>query len=407
MTQLELELTAHAYLGSAIGRDESGRVIFVPYGIPGEKVIVEILEVHKRWARAQILETVSVSQDRVAPRCKHFTQCGGCHYQHMSYDLQLKAKQEIVRSQLERIGGIDQPPVLATVPSPSPWHTRNSMQFSVTEEGQIGLHAPGSEKIIEIDECFLPDEKISQLWPSLDLNAIPGLERVTIRSGADDEAMIVFHSELDPDVDLRIDLPASVVWIGTKGSVVMAGDDHINMRVQGRDFRVSAGSFFQVHSSAVPELNDRTMQALDIKKDELVFDLYAGVGLFSAFIAEQAEQLIAVEDSSWAAADFEHNLAEFDNVILYEARVEDVLRSLEYKPDAVLVDPPRTGLGKNIVLNLIELDPSRIIYVSCDPTTLARDAKKLTAGGYRLEEVIPIDLFPQTFHIETLSTWRK
>jgi len=407
MEQIELDVNAHAYLGSAIGRDESGRVIFVPYSIPGEKVRVEISDVHKRWARARILETVSASQDRVAPRCKHFMECGGCHYQHMSYALQLEAKQEIVRSQLERIGGLDQPPVLVAVPSPSPWHTRNHMQFSVTQEGQIGLHAAQSETVIAIEECYLANEKINTLWPNLDLGSIPGLERVTIRSGVDDEMMIIFHSEFDPEVDLKIDLTASVVWMGAKRTVVMAGDDHIAMRAHDRDFRVSAGSFFQVHSTLVSQLVDRAMQALDINQDELILDLYAGVGLFSAHIAERAAQLIAVEQSPWAAADFEVNLAEFDNVILYEAHVEDVLPTIEMKPHAVLVDPPRTGLGKNVVQKLTELEPSRIIYISCDPTTLARDAKKLADGGYRLEAVIPYDLFPQTFHIETLSIWRR
>jgi 23S rRNA (uracil1939-C5)-methyltransferase len=403
MDQMELTFTGLAYPGRAFGRDDTGRMIFAPFGLQGETARIEIIESHKRWAQGRILEILEPSPERISPRCRHYTQCGGCHYQHIPYQKQLEVKAEIVRSQLERLGDFTNPPVAPTVPSPSPWNYRNHIQFSMSPDEQLGFHAPQSEQIVPIDECHLPDPELSDLWPRLDLSGAPEVERISLRSGADGVRMAIFHSQVQPEIEAEIDLPASVVWLSHEEMVVLAGESHILMEGFDRFYQVSAQSFFQVNTEMIPHLVYQAMELLNPQAHETILDLYAGVGLFSTSIAEAGAYLIAVEESPWAAADFIVNLDEFDHVELFEAPVEITLPSLDIYPHGVLVDPPRSGLGRDVVQNLLHLFPSRLVYVSCDPATLARDAKALAEGGYQLEKVIPIDLFPQTYHIETLS----
>ena len=404
---LDLTLTGLAYGGDAYGRDTSGRMVFVPFALPGERVRVDIVETHQQWARGRIAGLLQPSPERIAPRCPHFTDCGGCHYQHMPYPAQLHAKAEIVRSQLQRLGGFADPPVEPTVPSPSPWNPRNHLQFSVTPDGRLGFQAAGSHRLVPIRECHLPEPVLAELWPRIDLEAIPGLTRVALRAGAEDECMIIFEGEGEPEVELAIDLPASAVWLGPEGSTVLAGAGHLIAQVLGRPFRVSAESFFQVHTHQAGTLVRQVLDGLSIQPRQTVYDLYAGVGLFSAFLAQAGARLVAVEQSPAACRDFEANLEEFESVQLYEAPVEDALPALKPQPDAVVVDPPRSGLGAQVADALIALAPSRLVYLSCDPATLARDGRRLVEAGYTLQRVLPFDLFPQTYHIETYSSWTK
>lgn len=407
MEQLELIFTGLAYPGRAFGRDPNGRMIFAPFALPEERARIEIVESHKRWAQGRILEILAPSSYRILARCRHYTQCGGCHYQHISYANQLEVKSDIVRSQLKRLAGMDNPPVSATIPSPSHWNYRNHIQFSLDQERQLGFHAPQSDLVVPITECHLPDAQCTDLWSRLDMMDIPGLDRVSLRSGSDEARMVIFHSEIAPEVELELNLPSSVVWLSQEGMLVLAGESHLFIEVLERPYQVSAGSFFQVNTELTGELVQQAMNFLEPQTHETIFDLYAGVGLFSASIAETGAHLIAVEDSPWATADFVINLDEFNTVDLFEAPVEITLPALEIQPHGVLVDPPRAGLGQGVVKNLISLSPERLVYISCDPATFARDAKALIRGGYHLEEVIPIDLFPQTYHIETISLFRR
>lgn len=404
---LALGLTGLAYGGDAFGRDAAGRMIFVPLALPGERVRVEVTESHRSWARARLLEVLEASPARVEPRCRHFGACGGCHYQHLSYAAQLQAKAEIVRAQFQRLGGFDQPPVSATVPSPSPWGIRNHLQFSLTPEGRLGFRAAGSHLVLPIEECLLPEPALADLWPRLDFGPVPGLERVTVRLGAEGDTMVVLEADGPPEVEVGTELDASIVWLGPAAASVLAGEPTLTIEVLGHRFRVSPGSFFQVNTVMAGELVTRLLEALAVGRDQTVLDLYAGVGLFSVFLAEAGARLVAVESSASACADFQVNLAAADDVSLYQAGVEEALPLLDMHPAAVVIDPPRAGLGRSVVEALVSLAPARLAYVSCDPATLARDARGLVDAGYRLESVTPLDFFPQTFHIETLSFFRK
>jgi len=406
LEHLELRLEGMAYGGDAFGRDADGRMVFVPFALPGERVAVQVVETHAHWCRARLLEVLEPSADRVTPRCRHFGACGGCHYQHIDPAAQLAIKQDIVRSQLERLGGFRDSLVSSTVPSPSAWNSRNHMQFTLAPDGRLGFQAARTHDIIPIDECHLPEPAIGDVWPALQLEPIPGLERVAMRTSGD-ETQIIFHAADDPDVDLELDLRASAVWLSPYGTHVLAGDPALIFDVRGRLFRVRAGSFFQVNSGLTPVLVDLVLDGLQLMPGQTVFDLYAGVGLFSRFAAERGAHVLAVEQSASACEDFAFNLDDLESVSLYQAGVEQALPALLPHPDAVIVDPPRAGLGREVISALVAHAPAHLVYVSCDPSTLARDGRLLADAGFAMQNVTPLDLFPQTFHIESVSTWTR
>jgi len=396
----------------AIGRHpEGGRAVFVPFAIPGETVRVEIVEEKPTFARARLLDVLSPSPDRVAPVCKHFGVCGGCHFQHMRYEAQLKWKRQIVVDQLIRIGGLESPNVLETIPSPNPLHYRNHVQFSQTPEGKLGFKS--GQSVNPISECHIARPEIMELFGQLEIEKLD-VDRIGVRVGADGETMLIFESDSGEPPDVVLDLPVSVATVNKDGApFAMIGSDYLVHEILGRPFRVSPGSFFQVNTAQAERLVNLAVAALDLQGGHTVLDLYSGVGLFSAFIASKVAHVIGVESFSSAVRDAEANLDEFDNVELYESPVElaaahlaDHLASLS--PNLrVLLDPPRAGCDKSLISNLLSLAAPRVVYVSCDPATLARDAKRLITGGYRLVSAQPLDMFPQTHHIETVAIFEK
>lgn len=404
----EVELTTHTYGGDSLGRLPDGRAVFVPFTWPGETARVRLVEEKRGYARAELVEVLKPRPERITPRCKHFIRCGGCHYQHMPYEAQLEAKAEIVRDQLTRIGKIDDPPVHPTVPSPNPFYYRNTVQFSLTPDGALGYHEAMNEGIFRVEECHLPEKPLNQVWPLLDIEALPELERVGLRLGEDEDVMVTLESsgvEL-PEMSIE-DLPISVVHLSPVGSLVLAGSDRLVMEVLGRKFQVSAGSFFQVNTPMAAALVEHLLAELEPGNADTIVEAYAGVGLFSAFLAPRVSRLIAIEESPGACDDFEVNLEEFENVDLYEGAVQDVLPVLADGARIILVDPPRAGLHRYALDAIQDLSPGILAYVSCDPATLARDARRLVEGGYRLVKITPFDLFPHTYHIETVSFWRR
>jgi 23S rRNA (uracil1939-C5)-methyltransferase len=427
---VELTLTTLTYGGDALGRlDDPNtgtgrRAVFVPFGLPGERVRVRLAEEKRGFARGELLEVLEASPDRIMPRCKHFFTprstaeggevifCGGCQYQHMSYAAQLKAKTEILRDQLQRIGKIQNPPVSPTVASPSPWNYRNHVQFHLTRKGKLGFirasaSSEAAENVLAIEECHLPEAPINALWPQLEFEPDTGIERVSLRTGTDADLMLVLESDSPDTPELEIEAGISVVHIFDESSVVIAGQDHLNMHVLDRDFRVSDASFFQVNTGMTEKIVDHLLTNLSITPTTNLLDVYCGVGLFSAFFAPKCKRIVGVESAKSACNDYIFNLDEFDNVDLYEGRAEDVITHIDIKPDVVIVDPPRAGLDRSALDGIVRLNPVTIAYVSCDPATLARDAARLINDGYILRAVTPFDLFPQTHHLESISLFEK
>ena len=403
----DITLTTLTYGGDAMGRLEDGRAVFVPFGLPGERVRVRLVEEKRGYARAELVEILEAAPQRITPRCIHFGVCGGCHYQNLPYEEQLKAKTEILRDQLARIGRIENPPVREMVASPSPWNYRNHVQFHLTEEGRLGYMTAGVPRVFAISECHLPEGSINSLWPQLEFEPGMDIERISLRSGVDEELMLVLESESPEPPELEIEAGISATHVFEDNTIVIAGNDHVLLRVLERDFTVSAPSFFQVNTAMAGTMVEHILANLPVSPSTTLMDVYCGAGLFSAFLAPKCRRVIGIESSPSACEDFAVNLDEFENVEQYEGLAEEVIPYLDVKPDVVLVDPPRAGLEKQVVDGLLKSGPKMIAYVSCDPSTLARDAARLIGGGYRLKQVTPFDLFPQTFHIESISIFEK
>lgn len=402
---LEVLLTGWAYGGEALGRAGDGRMVFAPFCIPGEQIRGSVTQSRERWARVFPQEWLLESSDRLDARCSHFTICGGCHYQHIDYDQQLVAKRDIVREQLERIAGFGDPIVVDTIPSPQIWNYRNQMRYQVTRQGALGLVPINETTPFPIEFCYLPEPALVPLWSQIDLPQESSVQQVGMRVGTHGDPMIILHGDMADLSEVEVDFSASIIWQDLDAWRVLAGDGALHFELLDQSFRVSPPSFFQVNTSILPELIKRVMQALKLQSGMTFFDLYAGVGLFSAYAAQYDVRVYAVEEAPSSCADFEVNLQSFNDISLYEASVEVALSAIEAKPDVILVDPPRAGLSRPVMDVLLNINPSRLVYLSCDLGTFARDAKRLTAGGYRMEQVTPIDLFPQTSHIETLSLW--
>jgi len=408
--QFEVTAERWAYGGEVIARLPDGRAVFIPYALPDETVRIELVEEKRGFARARLLEVVSPSPIRIEPRCQHFTQCGGCHYQHLAYPDQLAAKTAALRDTLGRIGKFEAEELDALlkpfVPAPSPWHYRNHVQFHLDENGRLGFLAPRSDTVIPIEECHLPEEALNHLWPRLQFDPVPSLDRAGLRLGVDEEIMLVLETTDDEGLEFELDIPLAAVQIGPESLHILSDSSVQEIAVQGYSFQVSAGAFFQTNTDMAAKMVEHLQAHLQLTPQSTVLDIYCGVGLFSAFIAPEVGCLIGIEEHPLAVEDFTLNLNAFDNVEVYEAPAEAVLPQLEVQPDVIIVDPPRAGLGLPVLDAIIEMKPAVLAYVSCDPATFARDAKRLRTAGFSLEQITPFDMFPQTYHIETISLWK-
>ncbi len=402
---ITLKLDSMAHGGDAIGRHD-GRAIFVPYAIPGEQVRAEIIDERKRFARAKVIEVLEPSPARVEPRCPYFgyDKCGGCQWQHIDTAVQTRMKGLVTVDQLQRIGKFEIPLVFEPIPDEVGWGYRNHALFRVDRDGRLGFLAARSHNVYPIKDCLILHPLLSKLLQSLDM-VYPELEWLELRAGtATSDLMLLLQAKEEESPSLNVDFPLSIVQIRHDDAVApLIGLDFIVEHVHDREFRISATSFFQVNSAQAAQLVNIVMGALDLKGHEHVLDAYCGVGLFTAFVAGEADSVTGIEVNPPAVVDAHHNLAHVDNVTLLEGPVLTMIHEVNRKIDAALVDPPRAGLEPQVVDALVEHSPERIVYVSCDPATLARDCSRLVKHGYSLEWVQPVDVFPQTYHIENVA----
>ena len=410
MVQKEFDVipSACVYGGDALARLPDGRAVFIPFALPGETCRIRLIEDKERFARAELIEVLSPSPLRIVPRCPHFKDCGGCHYQHINYLEQLNIKRTILIDQLERVGKLSDPPVKETIASPESWNYRNHIQFQITETGQPGFSRHRSNHIVPIHECHLPEESLNEIWPALDLEYIPGLDRISLRTGEEGQDILVVLETSDPQpMEFSVDLPLSAVLQGPGGEIILSGDDFTVIPIRDFPFVVSAGSFFQVNTKMAEILIDYLLDILPLDKDTVLLDVYCGVGLFSVFLAPLVKRLIGIESHPAAAEDFMYNLSGLDNVELYDAPAEDVLSKLDIDPDIILLDPPRAGISVTVLDSVVSMSPDTVVYISCDPATLARDAARFLKQSYELVDSTPIDMFPQTYHIESVNIFRR
>ncbi len=399
---LQLEDMAHG--GDAVGRHE-GKVFFVPYGVPGELVRVEVTRDKGRYGHARLLEVLEPSPQRVQPPCPYFGTCGGCQWQHIAYEAQLAYKKDVVGTQLQRIAGLSNSVVQPTLGMADPWHYRNHMQFSVSAEGQLGLiAASSSDWVVPIEQCLIMHALLQETFDALDIE-LPGLLRLSLRAGVKTgEQMIIFEMEDDQPPEVEVNLPIScILLLSDETPVILVGSPHIHEELAGRKYRISAPSFFQVNTQQAETLVSLVSAFVSPSPEDTVLDLYCGVGTLALGLAANAKQVIGIESSEAAIVDAEKNALDLGNVAFIHGAAEEVLPTLDAAGPLVVVDPPRTGIDKAALAALLSLEPRRIVYVSCDPATMARDIKAVTGSGYHLREVQPVDMFPQTYHIECVA----
>ncbi len=403
---IELDLDRMAHGGVAMGR-HAGQAVFVPYALPGEHVRARIIERKGRSARAVLVEIVRPSPARESPRCEHIAAGAGGPdpWQMIEYTMQMIYKREVLADQLRRVGEIKDPVVHSVLPNPEPWEGRMQMSFAIMRDGRPGYWTDDHKKVVPAEGCHALHPALHDMFGLFDLDS-PAIRRVRFVVGSDPEdRMIILETKEENAPEIEVDLPVSVnLLLPDNEPVNLIGSAHVRYEVLDRTFRVTAGSYFHPHLSLVPALVQEVIQRLDLHGEESVLELYSGVGLLTAFVAQGADLVVSVESYPPAVTDAEDNTADLDNVDLVEGTVEDVLDDIEGQFDRVVVDPTPAGLSAEAADLLGQHGAPRIVYVSYDPASLGRDAKRLAHFGYRLVDVQPLDMAPQSFYIAGVAT---
>lgn len=397
---IEITLSDMAHGGAAVGRLD-GKAHFVDGALPGETVRGEVIQDKGSWARVRLTEVVEPSPQRIAPRCRHAAACGGCQWQFAESDVQRSWKRSVVIGQLQHLGGMADPPVEEVVTAGPAFGYRNRMDFTVAD-GRLALTRRASNETVPIDECHL-------LMPSLVpiFERIGGLDRIrgiTLRGSATtDETIAVVRGRVPDDA---AGWGCQVSRRDRTGVHPVIGDGVIHEVVDGARLRITGDAFFQNNTAGAAVLVDAVGAALAPRRGDVLLDGYAGGGLFGATVGRGAGRVIAVESNGLAVHDLRHNLAEAD--VEHEVvRAPFEAAALSGTWDLAVVDPPRQGLGAEGVRAVTAGDPRVIAYVSCDPASFARDARALAGAGYTLERITPVDLFPQTFHVEIVGRFAR
>ena len=415
---MDVKIEKLVYGGEGLAHHD-GATVFVPFVLPAERASVVEVERHKKFVRAHLERVLEASPERTTARCPHFLACGGCHYQHIPYEAQLRFKSEILQETLRRIGRIDWPGKICVHASPA-WGYRNRAQWKVRPlrvggRPGIGYFRAGSSALEPVEECALLspllERTLAALREALAKNELPGgLLEIEAFADASDEKLLLtiafteFPSRADGLAEkFRALLPGLETLLlhePAHEKMELFGPGFLIYEAGGARYRVGHLSFFQVNRFLVEELRDEV--AGEGPHGLLALDLFAGVGLFSAALARNFERVVAVESNPAAERDLETNAANFHSVQVHGAEVERFLEMWRETPDLVVLDPPRAGVARGALARLSSLAPRRIVYLSCDPSTLARDLALLLARDYAIEEVHLFDLFPQTYHIESL-----
>ncbi len=454
---IELTIDKMAYGGQGVGR-VNGFVVFVRGAVSGDRVKARIHRKKKDYAQAVLIELLESSPDRVEAPCPYSSYCGGCQWQNVSYEKQLDYKKTFIKESMEHIGGVKNTIIHDVIPSEKILAYRNKMEFSFSnrrwflphemdnreKEGgfALGLHVPESyHKIIDMKACLLQQERGNQILlevkeyikncgiPIYDMKTHEGLWRfLVIRySTAFDEWMVnVVTSEecqevLEPLSDILCDQIGQIktvinninqrkasIAIGDT-EIILAGEGYIEDKIGPYTFHISANSFFQTNSIGAQKLYQKAIEYAELKGSDMVLDLYSGIGTIPIFLANKVRAVTGIEITKNATLDAQRNCKRnaIDNCHFICGDIREELATINFMPDVLIIDPPRAGMHKDVLAQVLALSPERIIYISCNPTTMARDIGQMTKY-YDLVEIQPVDMFPQTYHIEAVAKlWLK
>lgn len=440
--EYEIQIDNIGVNGEGIGRINDF-TMFIPGALPGEKVKIKAIKVGKSYGYGKLLNIIETSPDRVEPLCPYVHRCGGCQLQHISYPMQLKLKRQLVIDAVERIGKLKNPRVLDTIGMQDPWYYRNKMQFPVgliKDKLAIGFYAPRSHNIIDMNSCYIQhpvndiiikvvrkymdDFKITPYDEKSHQGTIRYIvSKVGFRSGQIMVIIVTNGDELPYKKELineicnkipgvssiiqNIKLENTNVIFGNK-NIVLWGEDHIIDWIDDLKFRISPMSFFQVNPFQTPILYEKAVEYAGLTGKEKVIDAYCGIGTISLFMAKKAEKVYGIEIVPQAVEDAKTNAIEnnIHNAQFYTGEAEALIPKMVregLKFDVAVVDPPRKGCDAKLLDALVQAQPDRIVYVSCNPATLARDLAYLGERGYGVVEIQPVDMFAQTAHVECVT----
>jgi 23S rRNA (uracil1939-C5)-methyltransferase len=431
-------------------------VVFIPYGAPGDVVNIKLDKKKRNYAEAHIVDMVKPSPDRVTPACEHFGVCGGCKWQHIPYESQLRYKRDQVVDALTRIAKVEIPEVNPTLGSKETFCYRNKLEYTfsckcwitfedlrsgreIADRNALGFHIPGAfDKVLDIKKCWLQDDLSNRIrlfvrqyalakgYEFYDIKAQQGLMRtlmVRIASTGEVMLIVVFARPEQEKIDdlmgaIAAEFPeiTSLLYvvnqkvndtIADQEVITYRGRDYINEEMEGLQFRIGPKSFYQTNSLQAYELYKVARRMACLKPDDLVYDLYTGTGTIANFVARQVKKVVGIEYVPEAIADAKLNseVNGIDNTTFFAGDMKDVLTDgfiAEHgRPDVMIIDPPRAGMHEDVVNVILNARPERIVYVSCNPATQARDLA-LMDSLYRVEEVQPVDMFPHTHHVENV-----
>lgn len=450
-----VEITGVAAEGKSIARVDD-MVVFIPYGAPGDVVNIKLDKKKRSYAEAHIVDMVKPSPDRVTPACEHFGVCGGCKWQHIPYESQLRYKRDQVVDALTRIAKVEIPEVNPTLGSKETFCYRNKLEYTfsckcwitfedlrsgreIADRNALGFHIPGAfDKVLDIKKCWLQDDLSNRIrlfvrqyalakgYEFYDIKAQQGLMRtLMVRIARTGEVMliVVFARPEQEKIDdlmgaIAAEFPeiTSLLYvvnqkvndtIADQEVITYRGRDYINEEMEGLQFRIGPKSFYQTNSLQAYELYKVARRMACLKPDDLVYDLYTGTGTIANFVARQVKKVVGIEYVPEAIADAKLNseVNGIDNTIFFAGDMKDVLTDgfiAEHgRPDVMIIDPPRAGMHEDVVNVILNARPERIVYVSCNPATQARDLA-LMDSLYHVEEVQPVDMFPHTHHVENV-----
>jgi 23S rRNA (uracil1939-C5)-methyltransferase len=432
---IRLHVDSLAHGGAGVGRSPEGEAVFVQSTCPGDVVDAEVTADHGRWAEAVLREVVEPSPDRRKPPCPYFGECGGCQWQHISHEVQAASKRRIVADAFRRIGKLPDLEVLDCVSVGRAYGYRNKIELSVGAAPSgallLGLMAHNEERLVPIEACLLMPERCRS-YPKALTGALRylsrgtdlGLRRVHIRAAtgtSDTEVDLWAHPGPFPRAMVAKTLGAAVrsstltrvLAAGEdkardiRGVEVLSGSGSWREKLGEYQYRVSAPSFFQVNTAGAEALVSLVTEALQPDGTDRVLDLYSGVGTFTLPLAEHSGEVVAVEHNGHAIRDLRENLDA--NGVYADVAPGDAARALADlgRFDMAVVDPPRSGIRPDALKALVATGARRVVYVSCDPATLARDAAAMTAAGYDAVRATPVDMFPQTYHVETVAVFDR
>ncbi len=377
------------------------KVTFIPDALPGEIVDIEITESKSKYNVGKVKNYIQRSDMRIKPVCPYYHVCGGCDLMHMSYDEEVKYKENKIKNIMQRYAGLTN--VSKIVRCQTELGYRNKVTFKVDKK--LGIYKKDSHDITYIDNCMLISEQMNSYIEIINNMDLTGVYEVVIRE-SDNADMIIF--KCDDDVKLDVDdLEANVVRYYDRKYKTLKGNNYIIDKIGDLSYKISPSSFFQVNSHQVKRLYDLVLENLELKNTDKVLDLYCGTGTIGLYVSRYCSDVFGIEINEDAIKDANYNkkLNDIDN-IFFTVGDSKIIKDISYKANKIIVDPPRAGLDRKVIDEILNINPETLVYVSCDPITLARDLNILK-NNYAVEKIIPVDMFPRTYHVETVCKLRR